>query len=270
MKFIFSLFIGLLMAVSSASAQSVVVNGVDSDGYIGVYDVNGSKYWWLCIEPNGSQEAGPTDGFIADQLGFSDGWDQQNVERQTLYSGSPAAQAALAKQISVMSYVLDTYLPISTLSTPGALQDYNEQSGFYGNDEAFYNSLNAVQNFLAEVYGKPAHTDFTNLADFVDRWIAANDTSAAGLARSDLFQDILDDVAAKDAANFFNTYTAQNSYFTLNTLQPTGNNTDPTDPNFNWQDALVIAIPVPEPGGALLIGCFGFMVMFRRWRNRMV
>lgn len=253
-----SLFFSFFLAATSMVVGQIAVNGVDNDGFIGVYEIEGQYYWWLCIEPNGTPAAISGEAFLADEVSLLGGWDQQNTERQTAYAGDLAFQAALSKQVSVMQYVLDAYLPISTLTTPGALLLGSENAAHYDNNEAFYNSMNVVQNFLSELYGKPAHTDFTNLGDFADRW--SGDLSEAGIARSTLYQSLLNDVADKDAANFFDTYVVVNDYYIANTLFPEAD----VD---NWQDALIIAIPVPEPGGALLIGCFGLAIMFRRWRR---
>jgi len=254
-----ALFFAFIFSFASSGWGQTGYNGVDNDGFIGVYEVNDQYYWWLCVEPEGTPAANFGNSFLADDLSFSDGWDQQNTERQAAYSGNPTAQAALAKQITVMQYVLDEYLPIATLTTPGALLEGSENADHYGNNEAFYNSMFAVQHFLAETYGKTTKVDFTDLSDYIDRW--SGDLSAAGIARSDLFQDILADVAAQDGLNFFDTYTATfDDYYIANTLFPLG------DPD-NWQDALIIAVPVPEPSGAMLIGCFGFAVMVRRWRK---
>lgn len=249
-----------LALVWSVSAQ-IPVNGVDHDGYIGVYEINGSNYWWLCIEPEGTPAALFGESFLAEAVGFAVGWDQQNTERQNDYIGNAAAQSALPKQIVVMQYVLDTYLPLTTLTTPGAIQDYTTIAGNYGSNDSFYNSLYAVQLFLTETYGKPTKVDFTDMSGYVDRWDSLPTPTAAELARSSLFQDILTDVAAKDGASFFDTYVPTfEDYYIANTLYPLG------DPD-NWQDALIIAIPVPEPSGALLIGCFGLSVLWRRWRK---
>lgn len=261
----FSLFFVLFIAASTlATGQTVAVNGVDNDGYIGVYEIGGQRYWWLCVEPEGTPAAGAGQGFLADSVSLLGGWDQQNTERRDDYLASSAAQSALAKQITIMEYVLDTYLPISTLTTPGALLEQSESSGNYGNNEVFYNSLYAVQQFLTETYGKPTKVDFTDLSGYADRW--SGDLTDAGIARSDLFQTILADVAGKDATNFFDTYSVLNGYYIANTLYSLSN-TDPLAPDYNWQDALIIVAPVPEPSGALLIACFGLAVMLRRWRK---
>ncbi|MEN3940931.1 hypothetical protein WJU23_06540 [Prosthecobacter sp. SYSU 5D2] len=260
MKFGILIF-SFLLAFTAASHSQTAFNGVDNDGFIGVYDINDQHYWWLCVEPNGSPAPIAGDGFLGDALSLTDAWTRQNTERNDYYTTSPdalAAQAALGKQINIMEYVLDTYLPIATLTTPGALLEGSENAGHYGNNETFYNSMFAVQNFLAEVYGKPTHTDFTDLGDFADRW--SGDLSEAGLARSSLFQSILLDVADKDGLGFFASYDVVNDYYIANTLFPEGD-------AFNYQDALIIVAPVPEPGGALLIGCFGLAVMLRRWRK---
>lgn len=263
MKYIV-LFCALLLSAAPSLKGQSVFNGVDNDGYIGVYDINDQHFWWLCIEPEGTPAAGPGDGFIANAVSFLEGWDQQNTERRDDYIANGAAQAALAKQVSVMQYVLDSYLPISTLTTPGALLEGSENSAHYGNNEAFYNSMSVVQHFLSETYGKTTKVDFTDMTGYADRWEL--DLTDAGIARSDLYQSILADVASKDGANFFDTYTAINSYYIANTLYSL-NNTDPLASDYNWQDALIIVAPVPEPSGALLIACCGLAVMVRRWRR---
>jgi hypothetical protein len=256
------LFFSFLLAFTQGSfGQQVGFNGVDNDGFIGVYEVNDQHFWWLCVEPNGSPAPTIGDSFLADALSLTDAWTRQNTERNNYYTASPdavAAQAALAKQINVMEYVLDTYLPMTYLTTPGALLEGSENSGHYDNNEPFYNSMAAVQNFLSEMYGKPTHTAFTSLGDFADRW--SGDLSEAGIARSTLYQSILSDVAAKDSIGFFASYDVVNDYYIANTFFPEGD-------AFNYQDALIIVAPVPEPGGALLIGCFGLAVMLRRWRK---
>lgn len=263
--FILALF---LACTTFAGAQTLAVNGLGNDGYIGAYDVNGTHYWWLCVEPEGTPAANPGQSFLASDLSLTAGWTAQNTERTAYYNSTPAAQAALAKQINIMEYVLDVYLPIAQLSTPGAVTEDTANPGYYNNDDDFYNRLYAVQNFLSETYGKETRTDFTNLtADYIDRW--SGDLTAAGMARSQLFQDILADIEGKDAANFFDTdYIAVNGYYIINTpygLDNTGK--DPTDSDYNWQDVLLIAIPVPEPSGALMIACCGLAVMMRRWRK---
>lgn len=268
-----TLLIGLLLTASAslASAQSIAINGVDRDGYGGVYEIqgvgsgfDGGNYWWMCIEPssplNLSPSAAAGDGFIADALSLTDAWDQQYTERLAFYDNNPGYRTtALPLQVSIMSYVLDTYLP----STPGRFLEHSSDSLLYGNDDTFYNSFFTIQNFLAETYGKPTKTDFTNLSDYdfyEDGNAAGNPLALA--ARQLLFTSILTDVADKALNNpsFFDTYTAQGTYLVANTLFP-GMSPD------NWQDALIIMAPVPEPSGALLIACTGLAVMLRRFRR---
>jgi hypothetical protein len=263
-----TLLIGLLLtaAASLASAQSIAINGVDRDGYGGVYEIqgvgsgfDGGNYWWMCIEPNGSTSAGAGGGFIADAISLTDAWDQQNTERLAFYDSNPGFRTtALPLQVSIMSYVLDTYLP----STPGRYLEHSSSASLYGNDDTFYNSFFVIQNFLAETYGKPTKIDFTDLSDyaFQEGNAAGNPLSIA--ARELLFTSILTDVADKALNNptFFDTYTAQGTYLVANTLF------SESSPD-NWQDALIIMAPVPEPSGALLIACTGLAVMLRRFRR---
>jgi hypothetical protein len=265
MKFL-SLFCAFfLSATSLIFGQQIGMNGVVTDGYIGLYQIDDQQYWWLCIEPEGTPGADAGDAFFADPLDLLGGWTRQNTERIDYYGQNQGAQDALAKQIGVISFVLDSFLPHATLNNPATLpQDFDSRPTFDSNDP-FYNSLYAVQHFLAELYGKQAHVDFTNLADFGDRW--GSDLTAAGQARSAYFQSILTAVANADVGDFYLDYLAQNDYLIASSSHPLGNNLDPTDPNFNWQDALVIVAPVPEPSGSLLIGCFGLALLMRRWRK---
>jgi hypothetical protein len=265
---IFAILFGI---ASAASAQSLAINGVDRDGWGGVYDIDGQNYWWMCIEPNGSGSAGVGQGFIANQMGFEAGWDQQNTQRQTFYQNNPGYYTtAIPKQVAVMEYVLDTYLPWNTLAgASGRFIEQSSNSANYGSDDAFYNAFFAVQNFLSETYGSTVREDFTDMSGY--SFFAGNATGnlAAIAARSALFQAILDDIELKDTANFFDTYTAQGTYLIANSLFSELNNSDPNAPDYNWQDALlIVAAPVPEPSGALLIACCGVVVMLRRFRRR--
>ncbi|MDZ4289397.1 MAG: hypothetical protein U0984_15645 [Prosthecobacter sp.] len=266
MKRLQILFTSLLACLAlQAGAQSIPVNGVDRDGYGGVYDIDGANYWWMCIEPSGTPSAGPGESFIADALTFGDGWSQQNSERYTYYNvtNPGALTTVVPKQVAVMEYVLDTYLPWDTLAgASGRFIEQDSNSANYANDDPFYNAFFAVQNFLSEMYGKEAQSDFaTDLSiNFVDYY--DGNLTDAGVARSAIFAAILDDVEAKDGASFFDTYIAQHGYYIANTSYPEA------DPN-NWQDALIISsfVAVPEPSGALLIGCFGAIVLLRRCRR---
>lgn len=253
----FFLLILSLAALGQAQAQSLAVNGVDHNGYIGVYTINDQNYWWMCVEPTGTPAAESGESFLANQLSILGGWDRQNTERQALYAGDTIAQAALNRQVNLIGYVLDTYLPLDTLLNPAMLPAGSESSARYGNNETFYNSMTVVQHFLAEMYGKPQQSDFSDLSNFTDRWSGV-DLTDAGLARSALFQSILQDIEGLDPS-FIDAYVTQNAYYIANTLFPEADLE-------NWQDALVIVAPVPEPGSALLIGCCGLALLLRRRR----
>lgn len=243
----------------TAWADPVSITGVDDNGSAGVYEIGGQNYWWLCIEPGTPTTISST--ITADALSFFNGWDQQNTERLGIYTGDPSLYTTtIPKQVAVMEYVLDTYLPWSTLAgVSGRFAEQDSNSANYANDDVFYNPLFAVQNFLAETYGKAVKNNFTDMSDYMDYY--SGDFTAAGIARSGIFQSILSDVAAKDAASFFDTYTAQHGYLIANTLYPEA------DSN-NYQDALIIFsfAPVPEPGGAVLIICCGIAAALRRRR----
>lgn len=243
-----------------ATADTVTVTGLPNGGdSIGQYEIGGQTYWWLCIEPGA---AALQQSITAQTYSFLDGWDKQNTERYTIYQSDPTLYTTvIPKQVAVMEYVLDTYLPWDTLA--GASGRFLEQDGNYanfGNNDSFYNALFAVQNFLAETNGKAVLNDFTDLTSYDDYYMGLN--NATDDARSAIFQSILSDVEGKDAASFFDTYTAQHYYFTVSTLFPSA------DTN-NWQDGLVIGgfTPAPEPGSAILIAACGIAWTVRRRRR---
>jgi len=249
---IFCSFFGLTFLLS---AQTIAVNGVDRDGYGGIYEIGGQNYWWMCVEPNSSTSAGSGDGFLADALSLTSAWSSQNTERQTFYNNNPGyLTTVIPKQVAVMEYVLDTYL---AWTSP---QDAN--SANYGTNTTFNNAFFTIQNFLAETYGNVTKSDFTDMSDFTFIEGNAVGNVAAIAARQALFQSILNDVAAKDSASFFDTYVATNTYYIANTLF-SETSLD------NWQDALVITsiVAVPEPSGALLISFTGLAIILRRFRR---
>ncbi len=245
----------------TAAAATISVTGLDNNGEaIGQYNINGQTYWWLCIEPATPALSNAT--ITAETYSFHDGWTVQNTERNDIYLSDAVFYAPIiSKQVAVMEYVLDTFLPWDTLA--GASGRFLEQSGDYldfVNDDAFYNAMYAIQDFLSQTAGSPPRDDFRVMDDYVDYFAGHGNTTDDN--RSLLFQSILSDVEAKDLAGFFATYTAQHNYFTVNTLL------DEADPD-NWQDGLVIGgfSPVPEPGGALLIASCGIAWTLRRRRR---
>ncbi len=261
-----------------ASAQMVAINGVDRDGYGGVYEAagagfDGGNYWWMCIEPtSGTSGAGISQALIADALTLSDAWDQQNTERFTDYQNNGSFYTALPNQVRIMEYVLDTYLPWSEVGVSGRFTEQNSSSANYGTDDTFYNAFFTVQNFLADMYGTPGKTDFTDIGTtglnpFTFESGNATGNLAALAARQALFDIIIDDVATKAGTAFFDTYSVQGTYLVANSNFSLANNVDPNTPDYNWQDALIILSPVPEPSGALLIACTGLVVMLRRFRK---
>ena len=267
----FPKFFSLMLVASAitASAENVTVTGLENDGNsVGQYVISGQTYWWLCIEPGPPALSNAT--ISAQTYSFSQGWDKQNTERYGIYQndlnngGGDLYDIALPKQIVVMEYVLDTYLPWADMGASGRFLEKSGDFNNFANDDPFYNSLFAVQNFLSETYGKMSRDTFTNFDDYENYFLAdaladpLNLTSAG--ARSTIFQNILNDVAAKASdpgGDFFDTYTAQHQYTTLTTTY--GEN----DP-LNWQDGIII---VPEPGSALLIACCGIAWTIRRRRR---
>jgi len=269
------LFLALALCSVSAALQGqvVAVNGVDldpdpvntivaRDGYGGLYDVNGELYWWMCVEPNGSAAAGPGDAFIADALSVMDGWTAQNTERSDFYSANPGYYSSvITPQTRIIEYVLDSYLPWSLAGASGRFLEQDGTAANFGSDNQFYNSFFAVQNFISEMYGKPVKTlaEFTDMSDF--NFFAGNSSDPTAIFnRQTIFDTIVADVESKAGGSFFDNYVAEGGYQILATTYSVN------DPN-NWQDALVILSPVPEPSGALLIACTGLAVMLRRFRR---
>ncbi len=264
----------------SASAQIVAINGIDRDGYGGTYEISGSNYdggtyWWMCAEPiPGTIGAGNGQGMIADSLSLAGGWDRQNTERLFDYSANPGFYTtAYPRQIGILSYVLDTYLRWDLAGSSGRFTEQSSTSANFGNDDTFYNSFFTVQNVLNNVYGAPGKTDYTDISSgeanpFTFYEGNATGNSPAIAARQDLFLSIVNDVDAKADSSFFDTYVAQGTYMIASSTFSTANNSlGSEDANKNWQDALIIVAPVPEPSGALLIACSGLAFMFRRFRR---
>lgn len=255
----------LTFVAAWSHAATVTVTGVRETTNSGAYEINGADYWWMCVEPNGSPGASVGQSFTGNATTLRDGWYRQNTQRETLFLNNPSwITNIVPKQITVYEYVLDTYLPWGTLA--GASGRFEEQIA--GNTNAdtetdpFFDPFRTVQYFAAELYGKTIKTDFTDMSDFVaNDWAAEGATVAAQAARSALWTTILNDVEAKDAANFFDTYTVANDYYLINVTEPEGSAA-------NWQDALIIGSlsAVPEPSGALLIGAAAFWSLRRRRR----
>ncbi len=259
----FPKFFSLMLVACASTAAAQTVTGLDNDGGpVGQYVIDGQTYWWLCIEPGPAALLGtPASAQI---YTFQNGWDKQNTERYGVYQddltnfSGDLYNIALPRQIGVMDYVLDTYLPWADAGVSGRFLEQDGSFTSFDNNDTFHNSLFAVQNFLSETYGKVSKDDFTNMSDYVDYYIGLG--NATDDARSTIFQSILSDVSLKDAA-FFDAYTAQHDYATLNTFYAEH------DPD-NWQDGLIIGFAaVPEPDSALLIACCGIAWTIRRRRR---
>jgi hypothetical protein len=281
------LAIAFLALCHSASAQFVAVNGIDRDGFGGTYQIDGSgydngTYWWMCAEPlQGTGGAGSGQSMIANSLSLAGGWDRQNTQRLSDYSSNPGFySSAYTRQINILSYVLDTYLRWDLAGTSGRFSEQSSTAANFGSDDAFYNSFFTVQTVLTNLYGSPARTDYTNISTtdpadsqtkftFFQGNAAGNITALA--SRESLFNTIVNDIDTKAGTTFFDNYTSLGTYMIISSSYSTANNgIDPNDPNAsekNWQDALVIVAPVPEPSGALLIACTGLAFMLRRFRR---
>ena len=273
-------FIALFALCLSASGQVVAINGIDRDGYGGTYEISGSgydggTYWWMCAEPiPGTTGAGNGQGMIANSLSLAGGWDRQNTQRLSDYSANPGFYStAYTRQIGILSYVLDTYLRWDLAGSSGRFTEQSSVAGNFGNNDAFYNSFFTVQNVLNNLYGAPGKTDFTDISSGESNPFSFFEGNAAGnaaaiAARQSLFNTIVNDVDGKAGTSFFDTYVAQGTYMIASSSFSTANNgLGPEDANKNWQDALIIVAPVPEPSGALLIACTGLAFMLRRFRR---
>jgi hypothetical protein len=213
------------------------------------------------------------EGLIADALSIADGWDQQNQERLTDYTNNPGYYTtALPRQARLIEYVLDTYLPWSELGVSGRFTEQSSSAAGYGADNTFYNAFFTIQNVISNIYGSPAKTDFNDILSgdanpfiFYEGNAAGNPAAIA--ARQALFNSIVSDIDGLSNA-FIDSYTVQGTYILANSNFSTANNNLPaSDSSRNWQDALIIVAPVPEPSGALLIACTGIVVMLRRFRR---
>lgn len=255
----------LMLSAMASFAATVTVTGIRETTNSGAYEINGANYWWMCIEPNGSPGASVGQSFTGNATTLLDGWYRQNTARETFFLNNPGLiTTAVVKQMAVYQYVLDAYLPWSTLA--GASGRFEEQIAGNANadteSDPFFNPFRTIQHFGAELYGKTVKTDFTDMTDFnANDWAAEGATLAAQAARSSLWNTILSDVESKDSAAFFDTYVATHDYYLINVTEDEGTPA-------NWQDALIIGSlsAVPEPSGALLTGFAALWSLRRRRR----
>ena len=237
---------------TAASAFGFQIQGLPNGGNsLGQYVIQGQTYWWLGIEPGAVPLDNSTTG--AGQFNqVKDGWIEQVFNRHI------GSLEILDKQVAIVQYVLDANLPWDTLA--GASGRFLEQNGDFHNyttNDPFLNAMFAAEAFIGQVEQHPDQLDFTNFSDYTDPFTGLGD--ATDDTRSALFQSILTDVAAKDAAGYYANYSPQHGYATVSI---------PANPGSGFMDGLILAsfTPVPEPGSALLIATCGLFCILRRRR----
>lgn len=241
----------VVAAPTPASAFGVFVEGLPNGGNsIGQYVISGQTYWWLGINYGAVplDNASEADGQINT---FPTAWVAQGINR---HIGGPDV---LVKQVAVVQYVLDANLPWDTLA--GASGRFLEQNGDFHNytsNDPFLNAMFAAEAFIGQTEANSNQLDFTNLSNYTDPFAGLGD--ATDDARSALFQSILTDVAAKDAAGAFANYSAQHGYEAVGVPILGG----------SFMDGLFLAsfAPVPEPGSALLLATCALGCVLRRRR----
>lgn len=239
----------LLLGLTLAPAANISSAGVDGpDG--GLLKVNQTDpYWWFCAQPDGSAgplAAGPT-GYEADIVSLDYGWTRQTTERYDLsLSTTQERKDDLVTQVNVIEYLLDSYLPweettdrfLEQAATPVSATDQAA-------DDNFFNRFYALQQYVKALHGKLYDPVFSDLSIYDPVNPFPTDT-AANAARHAYFEDIKDDVNAKDLANAFATYDPEHVYAMVNTFYAQGYKDD-------YQDAIIIgAAVVPEPTTSLL------------------
>jgi hypothetical protein len=264
MKTILIAAAALCLQVSAAWSANISTAGIDgTDG--GLLKIENDPYWWFCIQPDGSEGpiGAPGGTYQGDVVSLDYGWTRQTTERFTFVgTATPQAQADLSRQINVIEYVLDTYLPWSEtsdrfLENVGTPPESTNQ----GADTNFFNRLYAVQQYVKKLHGKlyEDNTAFTSLSIYSP----TSDfplLTAADVARTNFFNTIKADVNTKAASGFFDSYAPMHNYAIVNTFYSA---TDPLD----YQDAIVIGTSaIPEPSSVLL-GLGTLLVLGNRRRR---
>jgi PEP-CTERM motif len=271
---VISLFLSLIPAGAS-NISSAGVNGTDG-GLLKVDQTD--PYWWFCVQPDRSRgpiDAGPI-GYTADIVSLDYGWTRQTTDRFAFAGATeatnPEAFEDLARQVNVIEYILDTYLPwdettdnfLNKVADPASSTDQD------ANDD-FFNRFYAAQQYIKKLYNKlyDDNTSFTDLSVYAPTSDIPN-VNPTDIARNDYFNAIskqIRDQAAAAAAvdeDFFFDYTAMHDYAMVNTFFD--QNSAPRVPNPNdWQDAIIIGRAVPEPSTGLL--AFGSVLLLSRRRR---
>lgn len=261
----------LLLSFIPAGASNISSAGVDGpDGGLLKVD-QADPYWWFCVQPDGSRgplPAGPT-GYTADIVSLDYGWTRQTTDRFA-FAGATNEEAFddLARQVNVIEYILDTYLPwadttnnfLNNVADPASSTDQAANNDFF-------NRYYAAQQYIKKLYNKlyDDNTSFTDLSLYSPTSDIPNVTPA-DIARNAFFVAIRDDIKIKALDDDFLSYTPQHDYSMVNTFAAQfvapGQTPNPND----WQDAIIIGyVPVPEPSISLLsLGALGLLSRRRR------
>ena len=263
----------LLLVSNPAFAVNISSGGVDGpDG--GLLKIEKKDpYWWFCMQPDGSRgplSAGPV-GYEADIVTLEYGWTHQTLNRFTFAGNAPEqAQSDLARQVNVIEYVLDRWLPweettnnfLDKVSDPVASTDQTA-------DDNFFNRYYAAQQYIKKLYIKlyDDNNAFQDLSVFNPDNPFSTTNGAADLARHDFFESIKQDVQSQALDDFFFSYAPEHVYNIVNTSEnqflADGSTPNPAD----WQDAIIIGYPdkIPEPGTTAL--ALGSLLMLGRRRT---
>lgn len=246
----------LWFGASTLLADNISYGGAQGDDG-GLLHVNQTdQYWWFCVQPDGSRgplAAGPA-GYTANLVSLDYGWTHQTTERFALSIDPLTPQQNrddLAAQVNVIEYVLDSYLPWSdTADRFLELNSLVDQSA----NVPFLNNFYAAQQYFKKLYDRLAAPAFTDLSVFNPPNPFALD-SPANIARNGIFNQIIGDINLKDAANFFAAYDATHSYLVVNTFENQASDPLTWTGKPDFQDAIILGGPVPEPAtGVFALG----------------
>jgi|GEM_PF-4715946 len=263
----------LLLVSNPAFAVNISSGGVDGpDG--GLLKIEKKDpYWWFCVQPDGSRGplfAGPV-GYEADIVTLEYGWTHQALNRFTFAGNAPEqAQNDLARQVNVIEYVLDRWLPweetnnnfLNKVGDPAA--STNQAS-----NDNFFNRYYAAQQFIKKLYNKiyDDNNAFQDLSVFNPENPFSTTNGAADLARHDFFESIKQDAKSQALDDFFFSYAPEHLYNIVNTSEnqylADGSTPNPAD----WQDAIIIGYTdkIPEPATSAL--AVGSLLMLGRRRT---
>jgi len=263
----FALFLGLAPG-GAANITSAGVNGPDG----GLLNINKTDpYWWFCVQPDGSRGplSAPRGGYEADIVTLDYGWTRQTTDRFAFAGQAPvSAQEDLGRQVNVIEYVLDTWLPwnettnnfLNKVADPASSTDQAA-------DINFFNRYYAAQQFIKKLYNK-LYDDNNGFQD-LSLFSPANPfgtATAADQARHDFFNNMVADVRSQALDDLFLFYAAKHDYALVNTFADQyladGSTPNPDD----WQDAIIIGYPIPEPSTGLA-GLVGIFLLIRRRRH---